>query len=163
MDTTILAVIGTGLALFVALWRVQGSRIDALERHVDKRFEVVDKRFEMAEKASRERSEMAERASRERSEMAEKASRERSEAMDQRWTERFEAMEVRFEAAERRHEMAHAAICQSIAKLDERTRADTAGLHQRLDALNGRFDDLYRHSRGPEAPRTEQTGRPAAE
>ena len=169
MDTTILAVTGTGVALFVALSRVLGSRIDALERHVDKRFEAVDKqfeavdkRFEMAEKASRERSEIAEKASRERSEIAERASRERSEAMDQRWTERFEAMEVRFEAAERRHETAHAAICQSIAKLDERTRADTAGLHQRLDALNGRLDDLYRHRLGPE-PRTEQTGRPAAE
>ncbi len=156
MDTTILAVMGTGVALFVALWRVQGSRIDALERHVDKRLEAAEKRWT-------ERSEMAERASHERSEAMDQRWTERFEAMNQRWTERFEAMEVRFEAAERRHETAHAAICQSIAKLDERTRADTAGLHQRLDALNGRFDDLYRHSRGPEAPRTEQTGRPAAE
>ncbi len=183
MDATILAVIGTGLtaigtgvALFAALWRAQGNRFDTMERHIDKRFEAVDKqfeavdkrfeavdkqfeavdkrwteRFDMAEKASRERFEMAERASRERFDMAEKASRERLEAMDARWTERFEAMDRRFETAERQNEAAHAAICGSIARLDERTRADAAALHQRFDGLNGRFDDLYRHLLGERA------------
>ena len=177
MDTTMLAVFGTGLtaigtavALFVALWRVQGSRFDLLERHIDKRFEGVDKRFEgvdkqfeaadkrwaerfemaeranrerfeMAEKASRERFEMAENASRERAEqwterfeMAEKASRERSEAMDARWTERLDAMDARWaerlETVERQNQATHAAVC----------------------ALNGRFDDLYRHLLGAGAP-----------
>ena len=94
---------------------------------------------------------MAERASRERFEMAENASRERLEAMDRRWTERFEAMDRRFETAEQHNEAAHAAICDSIAKLDARTRADAAALHQRFDALNGRFDDLYRHLLGAPA------------
>ncbi len=63
----------------------------------------------------------------------------------------------------------HAAICQSLARLDERTRADVAALHQRFeerfdalngrlderfDALDGRLDDLYRHllGRGPQNP-----------
>ena len=84
------------------------------------------------------------------------ASRERLEAMDRRWTERFEGMDRRIETAEQHNEAAHAAICQSIAKLDARTRADAAALHQRFDALNGRFDDLYRHLLGPAA----QTGQP---
>ena len=177
MDPTMLAVLGTGLtaigtgvALFAALWKVQGNRFDTLERHmdkrfeavgerfeaVDKRFEAVDKQFESADKRWTERFEMAERASRERFEMAETASRERLEAMDRRWSERFEAMDRRFETAEQHNEAAHAAICESIAKLDARTRADAAALHQRFDALNGRFDDLYRHLLGPAA----QTGQP---
>ena len=88
--------------------------------------------------------------------MAETASRERLEAMDRRWTERFEGMDRRIETAEQHNEAAHAAICQSIAKLAARTRADAAALHQRFDALNGRFDDLYRHLLGPAA----QTGQP---
>ena len=71
--------------------------------------------------------------------------------MDARWTERFEAMDRRFETAERQNEAAHAAICGSIARLDERTRADAAALHQRFDGLNGRFDDLYRHLLGERA------------
>ena len=176
MDATILAVIGTGLtaigtgvALFAALWRAQGNRFDTMERHIDKRFEAVDKqfeavdkrfeavdkrwteRFDMAEKASRERFEIAENANRERFDMAERANRERLEAMDARWTERFEAMDRRFETAERQNEAAHAAICGSIARLDERTRADAVALHQRFDGLNGRFDDLYRHLLGERA------------
>ena len=159
MDTTTLAVIGTGLtgigtavALFAALWRVQGNRFDALERHidarfagvdkqfagVDKRFEGVDKqfaalekqwteRFEMAERSSRERFEAAERASRERFEMAEKASRERFEMAEKASRERFGAVDTRFETVERQGQATHAAVC----------------------ALNGRFDDLYRHLLGP--------------
>ena len=141
MDATMLAVFGTGLtaigttiALFTALWRVLGNRFDTLERHVDKRFEAVDKqfegvdkrwaeRFEMAERASRERFEMAERASRERFEMAEMANRELLASMDAKWTERFEGMDRRFETVERQGQATHAAVC----------------------ALNGRFDDLYRH------------------
>ena len=174
MDATILTVIGTGLtaigtgvALFAALWRAQGNRFDTMERHIDKRFEAVDKqfeavdkrwteRFDMAEKASRERFEIAENANRERFDMAERANRERLEAMDARWTGRFEAMDRRFETAERQNEAAHAAICGSIARLDERTRADAAALHQRFDGLNGRFDDLYRHLLGERA----KTGMP---
>ncbi len=158
MDATILTVIGTGLtaigtgiALFAALWRAQGNRFDTMERHIDKRFEAVDKQFEAVDKRWTERFEMAEKASRERFEMAEKASRERLEAMDARWTDRFEAMDRRFETAERQNEAAHAAICGSIARLDERTRADAAALHQRFDGLNGRFDDLYRHLLGERA------------
>ena len=119
MDATMLAVFGTGLtaigttiALFTALWRVQGSRFDAMERHVDHRFEGVDKRFEMAERANRERFEMAE-----------KANRELLAAMDAKWTERFGGMDRRFETIERQSQATHAAVC----------------------ALNGRFDDLYRH------------------
>ena len=105
MDATMLAVLGTGLtaigtgvALFAALWKVQGNRFDTLERHMDKRFEAVDERWT------------------ERFEMAENASRERLEAMDRRWTERFEAMDRRFETAAQHDEAAHAAICESIAK-----------------------------------------------
>ena len=148
MDATMLAVFGTGLtaigttiALFTALWRVLGTRFDALERHVDHRFAAVDKRFEgvdkqlaAADKRWAERFEVAERASRERFEMAEKASREllaamdarwteRFAAMDAKWTERFEGMDRRFETIERQSQATHAAVC----------------------ALNGRFDDLYRH------------------
>ena len=138
MDATMLAVIGTGLAaigtgvaLFAALWRVQGNRFDTLERHMDKRFEAVDERwterFETAEKMNRERFEAAENRSRERFETAENRSRERFEAMDRRWTERFDMVE-------RQSQATHAAVC----------------------ALNGRFDDLYRHLLGPRA----QTGQP---
>ena len=156
MDATILTVIGTGVALFVALWKVQGNRFDTMERHIDRRFEAVDKQFEAVDKRWTDRFDMAEKASRERFEMAERASRERLEAMDARWTERFEAMDRRFETAERQNEAAHAAICGSIARLDERTRADAAALHQRFDGLNGRFDDLYRHLLGERA----KTGMP---
>ena len=156
MDATILTVIGTGLtaigtgiALFAALWKVQGNRFDLAERLNRERFEAMDRRWV-------ERFDMAENANRERFDMAEKASRERLEAMDARWTERFEAMDRRFETAERQNEAAHAAICGSIARLDERTRADAAALHQRFDGLNGRFDDLYRHLLGERA----KTGMP---
>ena len=44
-----------------------------------------------------------------------------------------------------------------VTKLDDRTRADTAVLHRRFDALNGRFDDLYRHLLGA-APKTDLPG-----
>ena len=155
MDATALTVVGTGVALFVALWKVQGNRFDA-----------VDKRFDMAEKLNRERFEMAETLNRERFDMAETQNRERFAAMDRRWTERFDMAEnanrerfetaesanrERFEMGEKQNQAAHAAICESIARLDERTRADTAALHQRFDALNGRFDDLYRHLLGAAA------------
>jgi hypothetical protein len=59
--------------------------------------------------------------------MAENQNRERFEAMDQRWTGRFETVE-------RQSQATHAAVC----------------------ALNGRFDDLYRHLLGPAT----QTGQP---
>ena len=166
MDATALTVVGTGVALFVALWKVQGNRFDA----VDKRFDMAEKlnreRFEMAETQNRERFEMAEKLNRERFDMAETQNRERFEAMDRRWTERFDMAEnanrerfetaesanrERFEMGEKQNQAAHAAICESIARLDERTRADTAALHQRFDALNGRFDDLYRHLLGAAA------------
>ncbi len=123
MDTTTLTVIGTGLSLFVALWRVQGNRFDALERHMDKRFEAADERWT-------ERFEMAEKLNRERFEMAEKLNRERFEGMDAKWTERFEGMDRRFETVERQGQATHAAVC----------------------TLNGRLDDLYRHLLGTATP-----------
>ena len=140
MDATMLAVMGTGLtlagtglALFVALWRVQGNRFDTLERHidhrfsgvdkqfaaVDKQFAAVDKQFAAVDKRWIERFEMAEKASRERFELAEKASRERLEALDAKLTQRLDTVE-------RQSQATHAAVC----------------------ALNGRFDDLYRHLLG---------------
>ena len=129
MDATILTVpgtgltaIGTGVALFVALWRVQGNRFDA----VDKRFDAVDRCFDMAEELNRERFEIAE-----------KLNRERFEAMDRRWTERFDMAEnanrERFEMAEKQNQAAHAAICDSIGKVDRR------------------LDHLYRHLLGAPA------------
>ncbi len=133
MDATILAVIGTGLAgigtatgLFVALWRVQQTGFATLNRQMEaadkrwtERFEGLEKRFEMADKHNRERFEMAEKANRER-----------------------------FEMAEKHNDAAHAAICERIDKLDQRTRADAVALNNRLDALHGRFDNLYRHLAG---------------
>ena len=115
MDATALTVVGTGVALFVALWKVQGNRFDA-----------VDKRFDMAEKLNRERFEMGEKLNRERFDMAETQNRERSEAMDRRWTERFDM-------AEKQNQAAHAVICNSIGKVDQR------------------LDDLYRHLLGTRA------------
>ena len=196
MDATILTVIGTGIALFAALWKVQGNRFDTAEKLNRERFDMAEKlnrerfetmdrrwveRFDMAENANRERFDLAEKASRERFDLAERASRERLEAMDARWTERFETIDRRFEAmdrrwaerfetveerfetAERQNEAAHAAICKSIARLDERTRADAAALHQRFDGLNGRFDDLYRHLLGERAKTDVPGHAPAAE
>lgn len=84
----------------------------------------------MAEKHNREFFEMAERANRERFEMAEKANLER------------------FELAETHNDAAHAAICARIDRLDQRTHADAVALNNRLDALHGRFDNLYRHLAG---------------
>ena len=162
MDATALTVVGTGVALFVALWKVQGNRFDA----VDKRFETAEEmnreRFEIAEKMNRERFEIAEKMNRERFEAMDRRWTERFEATDRRWTERFEATDRRFETAERQNEAAHAAICESIAKLDERTRADAAAVQQRFDALNGRFDDLYRHLLGPRAQPPQPGPAPAA-
>ena len=161
MDATMLAVFGTGLtaigtaiALFTALWRVQGNRFDALERHVDKQFEGVDKRFEGVDKQFEgvdkrfegvdkqfegvdkrfegvdkqfegvdKQLAAADKRWTERFEMAERASRERFEMAERASRERFEAMEQRFETVERQTQATHAAVC----------------------ALNGRFDDLYRH------------------
>ena len=162
MDATILTVIGTGIALFAALWRSQGNRFDTAERLNRERFDMAEKlnreRFEAMDRRWVERFDMAENANRERFDMAERANRERLETMDARWTERFEtidrrfeAMDRRFETAERQNEAAHAAICASIARLDERTRTDVAALHQRFDGLNGRFDDLYCHLLGERA------------
>ena len=148
MDATILTVIGTGLAgigtatgLFVALWRVQQTGFATLNRQMENQFAAADKRwterfegletrFEMAEKHNRERFEMAEKANRERFETAERANRER------------------FEMAEKHNDTAHAAICERIDKLDQRTHADAVALNNRLDALHGRFDNLYRHLAG---------------
>ena len=123
----------------------QFEGVDKRFEGVDKRFEGVDKqfaalekqwteRFEMAERSSRERFEAAERASRERFEMAEKASRERFEMAEKASRERFGAVDARFETVERQGQATHAAVC----------------------ALNGRFDDLYRHLLGPR----EQAGQP---
>ena len=62
MDATALTVVGTGVALFVALWKVQGNRFDAVDRRFDmaeelnrERFDAVDRRFDMADKLNRER------------------------------------------------------------------------------------------------------------
>ena len=129
MDATILAVIGTGLAgigtatgLFVALWRVQQTGFDTLNRQMQNQFAAADKRWS-------ERFEGIEK----RFEMAEKHNRER------------------FEMAEKHNDAAHAAICERIDKLDQRTHADAVALTNRLDALHGRFDNLFRHLAG--APR----------
>ena len=53
MDATALTVVGTGVALFVALWKVQGNRFDAVDRRFDmaeelnrERFDAVDRRFD---------------------------------------------------------------------------------------------------------------------
>ncbi len=159
MDATILAVIGTGVAgigtatgLFAALWRVQQTGFATLNRQMEnqfaaadkrwaERFEGLEKRFEMAEKHNRERFEIAERANRERFETAERANRERFEMAEKANLERFEM-------AEKHNDAAHAAICDRIDKLDQRTRADAVALNNRLDALHGRFDNLYRHLTG---------------
>jgi hypothetical protein len=148
MDATILAVIGTGLAgigtatgLFVALWRVQQTGFDTLNRQMQNQFEGLEKRLEIAEKHNRERFEIAERANRERFETAERANRERFEVAEK-------ANRERFEMAEEHNDAAHAAICERIDKLDQRTRADAVALNNRLDALHGRFDNLYRHLAG---------------
>ncbi len=136
MDATMLAVmgtgltlVGTGLALFVALWRVQGNRFDTLERHIDHRFAGVDKQFAAVDKqfaavdkqfaAVDKQFAAVDKRWTERFEMAERASRERLEAMDAKWTQRLDTVE-------RQGQATHAAVC----------------------ALNGRFDDLYRHLLG---------------
>ncbi len=129
MDATMLAVMGTGLtlvatglALFVALWRVQGNRFDTLERHIDHRFAGVDKQFAAVDKqfaAVDKQFAAVDKRWTERFEMAERASRERLEAMDAKWTQRLDTVE-------RQGQATHAAVC----------------------ALNGRFDDLYRHLLG---------------
>ena len=126
MDATILAVIGTGVAgigtatgLFAALWRLQQTGFATLNRQMENQFAAADKRWT-------ERFEGLEK----RFEMAEKHNRER------------------FEMAEKHNDAAHAAICERIDKLDQRTHADAVALNNRLDALHGRFDNLYRHLAG---------------
>ena len=126
MDATILAVIGTGVAgigtatgLFAALWRLQQTGFATLNRQMENQFAAADKRWT-------ERFEGLEK----RFEMAEKHNRER------------------FEMAEKHNDAAHAAICERIDKLDQRTHADAVALNNRLDALHGRFDNLYRHLTG---------------
>ena len=62
--------------------------------------------------------------------MAEKLNRERRgdggfDMAENANRERFEAMDRRFDMAEERNQAAHAAICESIAKLDSH---DTAAL-----------------------------------
>ena len=133
MDATILTVLGTGLtaigtgvALFVALWRVQGNRFDAVEK-------LNRERFEMADKLNRERFEAMDRRWTERFDMAENANRERFETAENTNRERFEAMDRRFDMAEQRNQAAHAAICDAIGKVDRR------------------LDDLYRHLLDPRA------------
>ena len=137
MDATILAVIGTGLAgigtttgLFMALWRVQQTGFATLNREMQNQFAAADKRWTERFEGLEKRFEMAEKHNRERFEMAEKANRER------------------FETAEKHNDAAHAAICERIDKLDQRTHADAVALNNRLDALHGRFDNLYRHLAG---------------
>ena len=137
MDATIVAVIGTGLAgigtatgLFVALWRVQQTGFATLNRQMENQFAAADKRWTERFEGLEKRFEMAEKHNRERFEMAEKANRER------------------FEMAEKHNDAAHAAICERIDKLDQRTHADAVALNNRLDALHGRFDNLYRHLAG---------------
>ncbi|MCY4508263.1 MAG: hypothetical protein OXG35_15105 [Acidobacteria bacterium] len=127
MDATILAVIGTGLAgigtatgLFVALWRVQQTGFDTLNRQMQNQFAAADKRWTERFEGIEKRFEMAETHNRER-----------------------------FEMAEKHNDAAHAAICERIDKLDQRTHADAVALNNRLDALHGRFDNLYRHLAGP--------------
>ena len=126
MDATILAVIGAGVAgigtatgLFAALWRVQQTGFATLNRQMENQFAAADKRWA-------ERFEGLEK----RFEMAEKHNREL------------------FEMAEKHNDAAHAAICERIDKLDRRTHADAVALNNRLAALHGRFDNLYRHLPG---------------
>ena len=107
MDATMLTVVGTGIGLFVALWKVQGRQFDTMDRRMQERFEAVNQRFDVAEQMNRERFEMAENRNRERFEMAENQSRER------------------FEMAERQNQAAHAAICESLGKLDDRVTGST--------------------------------------
>ena len=119
MDATMLAVFGTGLTAIgttIALFT-------ALWRVLGTRFDALERHVDHRFAAVDKRFEMAERASRERFEMAEKANRELLAAMDAKWTERFGGMDRRFETIERQSQATHAAVC----------------------ALNGRFDDLYRH------------------
>ena len=137
MDATILAVIGTGVAgigtatgLFAALWRVQQTGFATLNRQMENQFAAADKRWAERFEGLEKRFEMAEKHNRERFEMAERANRER------------------FEMAEKHNDAAHAAICERIDKLDQRTHADAVALNNRLDALHGRFDNLYRHLTG---------------
>ena len=130
MDATMLAVFGTGLTAIgttIALFT-------ALWRVLGSRFDALERHVDHRFAAVDKRFEMAERASRERFEMAEKANRELLAAMDAKWTERFGGMDRRFETIERQSQATHAAVC----------------------ALNGRFDDLYRHLLG----QREQPGQP---
>ena len=141
MDATILAVFGTGIALFGALWKVQGHRFD-----------------------------MAEKANHERFKMAEKANHERFEALERRNAAEHAAICQSIEKAEKRNAEEHADIRQSIEKADEkaekvnRERFETlerrnVALDSRFDTFDGRFDALYRHLLDA-PPRTDRPGGP---
>ena len=156
MDATALTVVATGVALFAALWRVQGNRFDTLERHmdqrfeaVDQRFEAVDKQFEAADKRWAERFEAADKRWAERFEAAEAMNRERFETAETRSRERFEIAE---KASRERFEMAETASRERFETVERQSQAT----HAAVCALNGRFDDLYRHLLGPRA----ETGQP---
>ena len=136
MDATMLAVFGTGLTAIgttIALFT-------ALWRVLGTRFDALERHVDHRFAAVDKRFEMAERASRERFEMAEKANRELLAAMDAKWTERFGGMDRRFETIERQSQATHAAVC----------------------ALNGRFDDLYRHLLAARPPGGQSGPAPAA-
>ena len=143
MDATMLAVLGTGLtaigtgvALFAALWKVQGNRFDTLERHMDKRFEAVDERVDRALRDGRKRKPRTPGGD--------------GPAVD--GTLRGDGPAVRDGGTARRggprgHLREH-------REGWTRGPAPTPWPHQRFDALNGRFDDLYRHLLGasPQSP-----------
>ena len=103
MDATALTVVGTGVALFVALWRVQGNRFDTLGRHIDRRFEAVDRRFEAVDKQFEAADKQFEAADKQ------------LEAADKRWAEGFEAVE-------RQSQATHSAVCALNGRFDDLCR-----------------------------------------
>ena len=92
-------------------------------------WKVQGNRFDTLERHLDKRFELADERWAERFEMAEKASRERFEMAEKASRERFGAVDTKFETVERQGQATHAAVC----------------------ALNGRFDDLYRHLLGAPA------------
>ena len=144
MDATILAVVGTGVALFGALWKVQGHR-----------FDMIEKRFEMAEKANDERFKMAEKLNRERFEALEKRNAAEHATICQsisKLDDRTAALEQRVDALDGRVD----ALDRRVDGLDRRFDV----LDRRFDTLDGRFDALYRHLLDA-PPRTARPGDPA--
>ena len=106
MDTVVLTVIGTGIALFVANWKVQAgwfSMIDKRFEAIDKRFEAIDKRFENVDK----RFEAAERRWMERIEKSEERARADNLALHQR-----------FDAVNERLDGLYRYLLQTAAKAD---------------------------------------------